>query len=149
DVLELPRVHDGARVRPDLPADHVGIAVEDGGDVDAVLGEDRRARNCLAEPARADERDVVLALRAQDLADLAEQTVDAVADAALAELAEAGEIAADLSGVDVRVVGDLLRGDPFLPHLLRLREHLEVPTQTGRDAHRHTIRHTSSLYRHL
>ena len=61
------------------------VVVEDGGDRDAVLGEDRRARDRASEAARADERDVVLALRAQDLADLAEQRVDVVADAALAE----------------------------------------------------------------
>ena len=42
----------------------------------------------LAEPAGADECDVVLPLRPQDLADLAEQAVDGVAHPALAELPE-------------------------------------------------------------
>ena len=92
-------------------ADLRRVLVEDGGDVDAVLGEDRGARDRLAEAARADERDVVLALRPEDLADLAEQRVDVVADAALAELAERRQVAADLRRVDVRVLGDLLRGD--------------------------------------
>ena len=82
------------------------------------------------------ERDVVLALRAQDLADLAEQRVDVVADPALAELAEAGEVAPDLRRVDVRVVGDLLRGDALLAHLLRLGQHLEIAGQPRRDADR-------------
>jgi hypothetical protein len=48
---------------------------------------------------------------------------------ALAELAEGGQVAADLRCVDVRVGGDLLRGGPLLAHLLRLRQHLEVPGQ--------------------
>ena len=87
----------------------------------------------------------MLALRAQDLADLAEQRVDVVADAALAELAEAGEVAPDLRRVDVRVVRDLLRGDPLLAHLLRLRQHLQVPAQARRDADRQPLRHTTSL----
>src|SRR5205823_10102073 len=96
DVLERPRVEHGTGVGADLTADHVRIAVEHGGDVDAVLLDDRRARDRLAESAGADQRDVVLALRAQDLPDLAEQAVDAVADPALAELAEAREITTDL-----------------------------------------------------
>ena len=131
----------------DRVADLRRILVEDGGDVDAVLREDRRARDRLAEPARADERDVVLPLRAQDLADLAEQRVDVVADAALAELAERRQIAPDLSRVDVRVLRDLLRGDALLSHLSRLRQHLEVPGQTSRDTDRQAVRHTSSLRR--
>jgi len=73
-----------------------------------VLGEDRRARDRLAEPAGTDQRDVVLPLRPQDLADLAEQRVDVVTDTALAELAEGGQVAADLRRVDVRVGGELL-----------------------------------------
>src|SRR5436305_1655827 len=99
-----------------------------------VLGEDRGARDRLSQPACADERDVVLALRAQDLADFPQQGVDVVADAALAELAEGREVAPDLRRVDVRVVGDLLGRDPLLAHLLRLRQHLEVAREACRDA---------------
>src|SRR5262245_10667021 len=64
-------------------ADLARVRVEDRGDVDPVLGEDRRADDCLAEAAGPDERDVVLALGPQDLADLGEQAVDRVADAPL------------------------------------------------------------------
>src|SRR5207253_8155462 len=103
-------------------------------DRDPVLAEDGRAGYRLSETAGADERDVVLALGAQDLADLAEEAVDRVADAALAELAEVREVAADLRRVDVRVVRDLLRGDPVLAHLLRLGQHLEVAREPRRDA---------------
>src|SRR5262249_53066820 len=108
-----------------------------------------RARDRLAEATGADQRDVVLPLRTQDLPDLSQEPVDAVADAPLAELAETREIPPDLGGVDVRVVRDLLRGDPLLAHLLCLGQHLQVPTKAGRDSHRHTLCHTSSLYRCL
>ena len=112
----FPHVHDrrgqvvvaGDGNAADRPADLVRIGVEDGGDVDSVLGEDRRARDRLAEAAGADERDVVLALRPKDLPDLTEQRVDVVTDTALAELPEGREVAADLRGVDVGVLRDLL-----------------------------------------
>ena len=53
------------------------------------MGTDEALRRIIgaarqAEAAGADERDVVLALRAQDLPDLREERVDVVADAALA-----------------------------------------------------------------
>jgi hypothetical protein len=75
----------------------------------------------------------VLTLRPEDLADLPEERVDVVADPALAELAERGQVAADLGGVDIRVVGDLLGRDPVLPHFLRLGKNLEVTAQPGGD----------------
>src|SRR5581483_3566683 len=86
-----------------------------------------------------------LTLRPQDLADLVQQRLDVVTDAALAELSERGEIAPDLRRIDVRVLRDLLRGDALLSHLARLRQHLEVPREAGCDADREPIRHTSSL----
>ena len=93
----------------------------------------------MPEVPGADQRDVVLAGRAQDLADLGDERLDVVADPALAELAEAGEVAADLGGVDVGVVGELLRGDRLLAHLLGLREHLQVARQARRDAERQAL----------
>ena len=125
--------------RADRVADLRLVGVEDGGDGDAVLAEDRRAGNRLAEPACAHEGDVVLTLCAQDLADLGEKRVDRVADAALAELAERGEVAADLRRIDVRVVGDLLRRDAVLAHLLGLAEHLEVARKPRCDTDAHAI----------
>src|SRR5512132_483945 len=86
DVLLADRVGEPAVVADrhvaDRPPDLVGIRVEHRRDVDPVLREDRRARDRLAEPAGADERDVVLPLRPQDLPDLPQQRVDVVADAA-------------------------------------------------------------------
>ena len=76
---------------------------------------------------------------AQDLADLRDQRVDVVAHPALAELAEPGQVAADLGRVDVRVVGELLRGDRLLAHLLGLGEHLQVAREAGRHAEREAL----------
>src|SRR6187551_2262554 len=101
-VLELAVVADD-RVADGM-ADLVLIGVEGGGDVEAVVGEDRRARDRLAESAGTEERDVVLALRAEDLADLRDEAVDVVADAPLAELPERREVAPDLRRIDVRVL---------------------------------------------
>ena len=124
-----------------LGADLRGVVVEDRDDVEAVVGEDRRAGDRLAEPARADERDVVLARGAQDAADLGDQRVDVVADAALAELAERREVAPDLRRVDVRVLGDVLRRDGAATHLLGLRQHLQVARETRCNADRETFAH--------
>ena len=69
--------------------------VEQGDDAEAVVGEDVRTGDRLAQIARPEQRDVVLAGGAQDLADLRDERVDVVADPALAELAEAGQVAPD------------------------------------------------------
>jgi len=99
-----------------------------------VIGEDRGVGDRLAEPAAPEERDVVLALGAEDLPDLGDQAVDVVADAALAELPEGREVAADLGRVDVRVLADLLRGDAVLAHLSGLGEDPEVLGKPRRHA---------------
>ncbi len=65
--------------------------------------------------------------------------LDAVADAALAELAEAREVAADLGRVDVRVLGQLLRGDRLLAHLPGLDQHLQIARQPRGDAQREAL----------
>ena len=117
----------------------MGFSVEDGHHLEAVVGEDRRAGDRLAEVAGAEEGDVVLARGAEDLADLRDQRFDVVADAALAELAEAGEVAADLGRVDVGVLGELLRGDRVAAHLARLRQHLQVAREPRGDAQREPL----------
>src|SRR4051794_4280345 len=143
DVLvahDLLEVRVGAHLQvADLLAHLCVVVVEDRDDAEAVVGEDVRPRDRLAEVARTEQRDVVLAARAEDLADLGDERVDVVADAALAELAEAGEVAADLCRVDVRVVGQLLRRDRVLAHLLGLGEDLQVARQARRDAEREAI----------
>ena len=116
--------------RPDLAL----VDVEHGDDPEAVVGEDVRGRDRRAEVAGAEQRDVVLAGGPQDLADLGDERLDVVADPALAELPEAGQVAPDLGRVDVRVVGELLRGDRRLAHLAGLREDLEIARQPRGDA---------------
>ena len=64
-----------------------------------------------AEVAGADDRDAQLAIEAEDLAQVALQIADVVADAADAELAEVGEILANLRGVQVELLGQRLRRD--------------------------------------
>src|SRR4051812_16627857 len=124
---------------PDLLADLGLVGVEDRHDAEAMVGEDVRGRDRAAEVARAEQRDVVLAARAQDLADLRDERVDVVAHPALAELAEAGEVAADLGRVDVGVLGELLGGDRLLAHLARLGEDLQVARETGGHTERQAI----------
>ena len=104
-----------------------------------VVGEDVGAGDRLSQVPGAEEGDVVLAAGAQDLADLRDQRVDVVADAALAELAEPGQVAAYLRGVDVRVVGELLRGDRLAAHLLGLGQDLEVARQPRRHSQREAL----------
>ncbi len=70
-----------------------------------------------------------------------DQRVDVVADAALAELAEGREVAADLRRVDVRVLGDVLRRDRRAAHLLRLRQDLQVAREARCDTDRETFGH--------
>ena len=115
------------------------VGVEDRHDAEAVVGEDVRGGDRLAEVAGAEQRDVVLAAGAQDLADLRDERVDVVADAALAELAEAGQVAADLRRVHVRVLGELLRGDRLLAHLAGLGQHLQVAGEARGDAQRQAV----------
>src|SRR4051794_8962221 len=136
-LLELVGMADGGR--PDALADLRVVGVEDGHDAEAVVGEDVRRGDRLAEVAGPEQRDVVLAAGAEDLADLRDQRVDVVAHAALAELAEAGEVAADLGRVDVGVFRELLRGDRLLAHLAGLGEHLEVARQARGHAERETV----------
>ena len=128
----------------DLLADLLRVDVEHRHDPKAVVGKDVGARDRLPEVACAEERDVVLVGRAQDLADLRDERVDVVADTSLAELPEARQVAPDLGRVDVRVVGQLLGGDRLLAHLLGLRQHLQVARQARRDAERQPLASAAS-----
>src|SRR6478672_12285068 len=123
----------------ELLSDQLRIDVEDGDDLESVVGEDVRARDRLAQIAGAEEDDVVLPGAPEDAADLLHQGIDAVADASLAELSEAREITPDLGRVDVRVLGQLLRGNRLLAHLSRLDQDLEVAREARRHAERQPV----------
>src|SRR5215210_3269777 len=138
-TLEVVVGTHGERVA-DLVTDLAGILVEQRNDAEAVVREDVRPGDGLSEVARSEQRDVVLAGGAQDLADLRHERVDVVAHAALAELAEAGQVAPDLRRVDVRVVGQLLGRDRLAPHLLGLGQHLQISRQPGSHPEREPLR---------
>jgi hypothetical protein len=104
-----------------------------------VVGEDVRVGDRAAQVAGAEQRDVVLPGRAQDLADLPEQRVDVVADAALAELAEARQVAPDLGRVDLRPRRQLLGGDGLPALALGLGEDLQVAGQPRGDPERQPL----------
>src|SRR5664279_487232 len=128
DVAQLGVVAHGERA--DLAAHDLAIGVEDGHDAEAVVSEDVRGGDRGAEMAGAEEGDVVLPGRPEDLAGLGDQGLDVVAHPPLAELAKAREVAADLRRVDVRVVGQLLGGDRLLADLAGLGEDLEVARES-------------------
>ena len=65
--------------------------------------------------ARADEREAMRVVRAEDALDAIDEQRDVVADAALAELTEVREVAPDLRGVDLGELGEPRRGDRLLP----------------------------------
>ena len=88
--------------------------VEDRDDPEAVVGKDVGGGDRLSEMPGPEQRDVVLARGPEDLADLGDQRVDVVADAPLAELAEAERsrrIWVELTWVQEPV----LRGDRLRP----------------------------------
>ena len=82
-----------------------------------------------AEVAGAHDRDAQLAIEAEDLAQVALQIADVVADAADAELAEVGEVLADLRGVEVELLGERLRRDRADAGVL---EHVEAAEVDGK-----------------
>src|SRR5262245_43097115 len=138
DPPELVVTADGQAVA-DPSADLGRVLVEQRHDAEAVVREYVRPRDRLAQVPGAEQGDVVLARGPQDLADLRDERVDVVAHAALAELAEAGQVPADLGRVDVRVVRQLLGRDRLAPHLLCLGKDLEISRQSGSDPERQAL----------
>ena len=82
----------------------LGVGVEDGGEAEALGVEALVGHQCAAEVAGADEEDVPDFVGAEDLFDLGDEVVDAVADAGVAELAEVGEVFADLGVGEVEAI---------------------------------------------
>ena len=121
----------------DRLADLLAVDVEGGRDVEAVVGEDRRAGDRLAEPAGAEERDVVLALRPQDLADLAREAVDVVADARACRTFRTPERSRRIC-VALMFVYSLISCEEIrsLPILRRLGEDAQVLAQPRGDTRR-------------
>src|SRR5438445_2719312 len=99
--------HAAARFLTDLRAQ----VVEERDDLEAFLPESGIVGEREAEIAGAHDRDAQLAIEAEDLAQMALQVADVIADAAHAELAEVGEILSNLGGVQMELLGERLRRD--------------------------------------
>ena len=96
------------RTPPMHRADLGGVDVDDAGDREAALAEAAVAGEGLAEVAGADDHDGPVVGQAELAADLVDEVLDLVADAAGAVAAEVAEVLADLGGVDAGEVGELL-----------------------------------------
>ena len=110
DLLEIVDVvdrHAAARLLADL----VAQGVEQRRDLEPFLAEAGIVGEREAEVAGAHDRDAQLAIEAEDLPQVALQIADVVADAADAELAEVGEVLANLRGVQMELLGERLRRD--------------------------------------
>ena len=115
--------HAAARLLADLLAQRV----EERRDLEAFLAEARVVGEREAEIAGAHDRDAQLAIEAENLPQMALQIADVVADAADAELAEVGEVLANLRGVEMELLGERLRRDRadagFLEHVEAAQVH--------------------------
>ena len=96
-------------------ADLVAHRVEERRDLEAFLAEPRVVREREPEIAGAHDGDGDVPIEAEDLPQVPAQLLDVVADAAHAELAERREVLADLRGVEVKLLGQRLRGHGRAP----------------------------------
>ncbi len=110
DLAELGDVEDAdaaARAAPDLGA----LGVEERDDREPFLPESRVVGEREPEVAGAEDRHAHGAIEPQDHPQVALELLDVVADAADAELAEVGEVLANLRGVQMELLGQGLRGN--------------------------------------
>ena len=97
-------LHAAARAAADL----VALGVEERDDREAFLPEARVVGEREPEVAGAEDRDADGAIEPEDHPQVALELLDVVADAAHAELAEVGEVLADLGGVQMELLGQRL-----------------------------------------
>ena len=107
----------------------VGVGVEDGGEAEAFAEEAAVGDEGAAEVTGADEEDVPDFVGAEDFAELGDEFFDAVADAGVAELAEVGEVFADLGVGVAEGVAELFGGDGGFVGFLQGFELSEVEAQ--------------------
>ena len=88
-----------------------GVAIEECDELQALAAEALVARDGLPQVAHAHEHYGPAVGEAEDALDMMQQLLDIVADTLLAELAEVGEIFADLGSGNVDALAELLRGD--------------------------------------
>ena len=94
-------------------ADLLGVVVHPGHHAEGAVVEAQVLGEGAPQVSHADDHHGVLAVEAEQGVQVVGQGVDVVADAADAELAELGEVLADLGGGEVVALRHLLRGDPL------------------------------------
>ena len=119
------------RTPPSTDADLGRVDVDDAGDGEAALAEPAVAGERLAEVAGADDDDRPVVGQAELAADLVDEVVDLVADAAGAVAAEVAEVLADLGGVDAGQLGEPLGRDAVDTLVALLGEDPQVHRQPG------------------
>ena len=144
-VIIAANLVDGANDEiADALADLFRGAVEDVGDVKAALGKALVARHRAAQIARADQRDLPVALDFQHLPQLIFQEGDLVARSLLAEAAEMRQVFADLRRTDAQPLAEFVRRRDFLPFLGQPFKRAEINRQTADhniwDSRRHSAR---------
>jgi len=87
------------------------VVVKGGHEAVALLGEVLVGQQGAAQVAHAHDGQVPLLVQAQDLLDVEQELFHEIADPAHAELAEIGQVLADLGGVDPAHLGQGLAGD--------------------------------------
>ena len=110
-------------------ADLLALAVEQRGNLEPFGAEAGVVGQRQPEVAGAHDRDPDAAVEAEDLPQVRAQLLDVVADAADAELAEIGEILANLRGVQVELLGQRLRRDRLHAGLVERVEAAQVDRQ--------------------
>ena len=138
EALEFARVanrHAAARVLPDLLA----RGVEQRHDIEAVLAEAGIVGQRQPEVAGADDDDLDAAVQPEDLAQVALQILDVVADAANAELAEMREVLANLRRIELELRGQLLRRHRVDAAGIQRFEAPQIHRQPGRRELRHLV----------
>src|SRR5262245_5499145 len=123
-------------------ADALGVGVEHGHDVEALLGEAAVAQERAADVARAHHAHAPAPVEAEQCADLLAQVLDVVAEAAPAERAERGQVLPHLRRGDALALGEQVRRDHALALGGDLLEHAvvvrEPPDRGFRDV-RHAL----------
>ena len=107
DLAQVGDVED-RHAGPRLLADLLALVVEQRGDLEPFLAEARIVGKCEAEVAGAKDGDTQPSIEAEDLTQVPLQVAHVVADAAHPELAEVGEVLADLRRVQVKLFGQCL-----------------------------------------
>ena len=115
----------------DPHADLGRVDIDDAGDGIAALAEAAVAGEGLAEVAGADDDDGPVVVEPELPAELVDEVLDVVADAAHPVGPEVAEVLAHLGGVDPGEIGELLRRQVDDPRLERLREQAQVLGKPG------------------